>query len=151
MTNDCPTPQQLSAFHDGELPSDVRAAIAGHLEFCDPCIGQLQSLRQMSGLFSAVAVDRLSQISWHRLHAKVDAMLERGLVRWAWEVSGIAAAILIAASVCLGQLSEPSSATAAVPPWVGAQASADPVLNDTPTPAAVWYLADAKSSSEAAP
>ena len=44
-----------------------------------------------------------------------------------------------------------ASASASVPPWVVSQASANPVINDAPTPAAAWYLADARNSSDVSP
>jgi anti-sigma factor RsiW len=151
MENNCPTEQQLSAYHDGQLSPAEQAAIAEHLSWCGACVVQMRQLGQMSKWMSALGSEGLSQIAWHRLHAKLDAVIERGLVRWAWEVSGIAAAILVVASVCMSQLSEPGNATAAVPPWVGAQASADPVLSETPTPAAAWYLTDMKNVSDSTP
>jgi anti-sigma factor RsiW len=163
--NTHPTEQQLSAYHDGELSPIDRAEVARHLAWCEACILQLSQLKQMSGMLTAMSPDGLSQIAWHRLHAKLDEVLERGLVRWAWEVSAIAAAILLISSVCLMRISEPTSTTpavatatvtatvtAVVPPWVHAQASADPVLSEpATTPAQAWYLADARGSSETAP
>jgi anti-sigma factor RsiW len=182
----CPTEQALSAYHDGELSPADRAEMARHLVWCEACMQQLAQLKQMSGLLTSMSPEGLSQIAWHRLHAKLDEVLERGLVRWAWEVSAIAAAILLISSVCLMRISEPNSTTAAVsavnvpgfnvpgsnvtglnvpgsnvmasnimaavPPWVHAQASADPVLSEpATTPAQAWYLADARGSSEVAP
>jgi anti-sigma factor RsiW len=148
MTEPCPTEQTLSAYHDGELAADMRAEIARHVADCNPCTQFLAELRNISGMFAASSPDGLSQIAWHRLHAKLDDVLERGLVRYAWEVSGVAAAILIAGSIWLAQLADPSTASAVVPPWVGAQASANPIVQEAPTPAAAWYLADAKSTSD---
>jgi anti-sigma factor RsiW len=164
--NNCPTEQAISAYHDGELSPADRAEVARHLAWCEACMRQLAQLKQMSGLLTSMSPDGLSQIAWHRLHAKLDEVLERGLVRWAWEVSAIAAAILLISSVCLMRISEPKNttptavatanatviATAVVPPWVNAQASADPVLSEpATTPAQAWYLADARSSSEVVP
>jgi anti-sigma factor RsiW len=174
MTNNCPTEQQLSAYHDGELTGDERAGIASdlgsdlashlasHLAWCQTCTLRLQQLRQMSASFGALPADGLSQIAWHRLHAKLDEVMERGLIRWAWEVSAIAAAILVVSSVWLTRLSDKhdrhgvgtsvaAAATAIVPPWVGAQAATDPAQVEAPSPAAMWYLADARNSSEVAP
>jgi len=161
---DCPTEQKLSAYHDGELSTDDRAELARHLAWCEACVRRLRQLRQMSGLMTSLAPEGLSQIAWHRLHAKLDEVIERGLIRWAWEVSGIAAAILLISSVCLMRMSDPRDATsnvaaspaanvtAIVPPWVNAQASVDPVLSEPATTAAqAWYLADARGSSEVAP
>lgn len=165
MNNQCPTEQQLSAYHDGELAIGDRAEmarhLAHHLAWCEACMRHLQQLRQMSGLVGSMSPDGLSQIAWHRLHAKLDEVMERGLVRWAWEVSAVAAAILLVSSVWLMRLSDSNSsnpgttaaagATAVVPPWVSVQASADTVQSETSTPAGAWYLADSRGASDGSP
>jgi anti-sigma factor RsiW len=155
-TDNHPTDQQLSAYHDGELPSDQRSALSAHLAWCQDCLKRIGQLTQMSSMFASSSPSGISQIALRRLHAKLDEVIERGLVRWAWEVSGIAAAILIVGSILLARMADPStarasSAGASVPPWVATQASADPVVSDAATPAAVWYLADARNSSEVSP
>jgi anti-sigma factor RsiW len=153
----CPTKQKLSAYHDGELTIDERAEMARHLAWCQACLSQIEQFKQMSAFIKSGTPGGLSQIALRRLHNKLDEVIERGLVRFAWEVSGIAAAILLIGSVWLARLNEPTSVSApvstavAVPPWVGAQASVDPVIEEVPTPAAAWYLADARNSSEMNP
>jgi anti-sigma factor RsiW len=156
MANNHPTDQQLSAYHDGELPADQRPVLAAHLAWCEACLKRIEQLKQMSSLLASSAPNGISQIALRRLHSKLDEVIERGLIRWAWEVSGIAAAILVAGSICLSQAADPASAMgasagASVPPWVVSQASANPVINDAPTPAAAWYLADARNSSDVSP
>jgi anti-sigma factor RsiW len=149
--NPCPTEQTLAAFHDGEITTDEQRQLTLHLQWCQACAVRLQQLRQMSAFISSAAPDGLSQIAMRRLHVKLEDVIERGLVRWAWEVSGIAAAILLVGSIWLAQLSKTDKTTVAAPPWVDAQASADPVIQETPTPAAAWYLADARNPSEVNP
>jgi anti-sigma factor RsiW len=155
MTNNHPTDQQLSAYHDGELPSDERSALAAHLAWCHACLKRIDQLTQMSSLLAGSSPNGISQIALRRLHAKLDEVMERGLIRWAWEVSGIAAAILIVGSIMLARMADPSSARTntgvSVPPWVVSQASADPVVSDAATPAVAWYLADARNSSDVSP
>lgn len=151
MPDDHPSDQQLSAYHDGELPADRRAIVAAHLNWCQLCLERIESLKQMSALFASSAPNGISQIALRRLHAKLDEVMERGLVRWAWEVSGIAAAILLASSIWLARAADPSASAATVPPWVVSRASADPVVSDAPTPAAAWYLVDARNSSDVNP
>jgi anti-sigma factor RsiW len=150
-----PTDQQLSAYHDGELPSDQRSLLAAHLAWCEACLKRIDRLTQMSSLLSHSAPNGMSQIALRRLHAKLDEVIERGLIRWAWEVSGVAAAILIVGSVMLARMADPSNARTgggvSVPPWVVSQASADPVVTEAATPAAAWYLADARNSSDVSP
>jgi anti-sigma factor RsiW len=155
MTNNHPTDQQLSAYHDGELSSDQQSLLSAHLSWCEACLKRIEQLTQMSSLLAGSSPTAISQMALHRLHAKLDGVIERGLIRWAWEVSGIAAAILIVGSIMLARMADPSSARsntgASVPPWVVSQASADPVVGDVATPAAAWYLADARNSSDVSP
>jgi anti-sigma factor RsiW len=148
---DHPTEQQLSAFHDGELAADDRAALSAHLALCDLCMKRIDQLKQMSATLASSAPNGISQIALRRLHSKLDEVMERGLIRLAWEFSGIAAAILLVGSILLSHAAEPSSASASVPPWVVSRASADPVVSDAPTPAAAWYLVDARNSSDVSP
>ncbi len=150
MIENHPDDLQLSAYHDGELPADHHAAMSVHLAWCEACMKRIDQLRQISALLASNAPDGLSQISLRRIHSKLDEVIERGLIRWAWEVSGIAAAVLLAGSIWLAKASDPSVA-ASVPPWVVSQASADPVVSDAPTPAAAWYLADSRNSSDVNP
>jgi anti-sigma factor RsiW len=150
--NNCLTDQKLSAFHDGEITADERAVLSRHLAWCEACIRRMEELRAISSLISSGTPGGLSQIAMRRLHNKLDEVMERGLVRWAWEVSGIAAAILLVGSIWLAQLAEPASAaTAVVPPWVGAQASVVSATPESSSAAEVWYLADARNTSDSNP
>jgi anti-sigma factor RsiW len=149
--NTHPTDQQLSAFHDGEITGDEQTVLSRHLAWCEACVRRMEELRAISSLIASNAHSGLSQIAMRRLHDKLDEVMERGLVRWAWEVSGIAAAVLLVGSIWLAQMAEPASAaTAVIPPWVGAQASVDTAVDsgarEATTPAAVWYMADARTS-----
>jgi anti-sigma factor RsiW len=156
-TQDHPDDQTLGAFYDGELDGEHRSLIQTHLGSCEACARRVEQFRGMAVLIASAPPAALSQIALRRLHNKLDEVIERGLVRWAWEVSGVAAAILLVGSVWLARIAEPATATASgvatavVPPWVSAQASADPVVQIAPTPAAAWYLADARDSSEINP
>lgn len=101
---DCPFSQQLSAYHDGELDAHARAAFEGHLQQCSACAAQLAQLRALSGLFASAAQPRLSQISTHRLHRTVDAVMDEGIVRAARFTSAAAAAVLLVCSILLAQI-----------------------------------------------
>ena len=148
----CDQTAQLQAYHDGELPPDAVAAIEQHLPTCRACSDVLAQLQAMSAAFAMSPRAHLSQIARHRLHNEVDAAIERGLVRFAWSLSGIAAAILIGGSVWLLQMKEqPQSSGAAPPPWVEAVVSARSTSDSAATPAAQWYLVDASSRSEELP
>ncbi len=155
-TAECPDELRLSAYHDGELPAADRAVVQRHLADCPPCVGYLDGLARVSAWMVAggAAAGGLTPLVRARLHRRVDAMFEQGLVRFGWELSGVAAAVLLAGSAWLAWAAHASApattATAAtLPPWVEAQvaAGADPVsASQLPaTPAAAWYLADAAS------
>lgn len=51
-----PSEARLVAYVDGELASDERATVSGHLEECDRCSRTLSELRRASSLFSEAAV-----------------------------------------------------------------------------------------------
>ncbi len=146
----CDLSTQLQAYHDGELPAGARAAFERHLPTCAACAAELAQLRATSAAFATESRPQLSQIARHRLHNRIDEAMERGLVRIAWSLSGVAAAVLIGGSVWLLQMKDQSQ-PAAPPPWVEAAASARSTGDVTATPAAQWYLVDSSSRSEELP
>jgi hypothetical protein len=140
--SDHPAPNMLDAYHDGELPPVERAAIEGHLAGCDACIAKLNAIKAISETFAIAAVPGLSQISLHRLHANLDLLTDRGLLRIARILTGLAACVVLAGSLWLLrsnesptpitspvslvlQLEDPSSATADAGPsdWMAAELS----------------------------
>ncbi|CAN5423385.1 hypothetical protein BH10PLA1_BH10PLA1_14070 [soil metagenome] len=146
----CDQTAQLQAYHDGELPAGERAAIEQHLPTCAACTAEFAQLRAISAAFANEPRSKISQIARHRLHNRVDEAMERGLVRIAWSLSGVAAAVLIGGSVWLLQMKDQSQPVAA-PPWVEAAASARANGDVAVTPAAQWYLVDASSRAEELP
>ncbi len=151
---DCPEELRLSAYHDGELPAADRADVDRHLLGCPPCRAYVADLGRTSAWLAtaaAASVAGLSPLARARLHRRVDATLEQGLVRFGWRLSGLAAAVVLAGSAWMtwaaGAAAPAGTATVAtLPPWVAVQAAAgaDPVSASQPpaTPAAAWYLAD---------
>jgi anti-sigma factor RsiW len=152
----CPTSNELSAYHDGQLPADRRDAIASHLAACSSCTLELSRLVALSQLFAQTVRPHLSQIARYRLHAAADAAMERGLIRIGWSLSGIAASVLIVGSAwlmqagSLQQQSIPQQTAETAPPWVGVARTSDAetVIQDARTPAAAIYLADASADSQ---
>jgi anti-sigma factor RsiW len=149
MTN-CEFTNKIEAYHDGELDPSQRALVELHLAHCDDCRHVLNRLQAMSALIASSEQPRLSQISRYRLHQKIDAAMERGLLRLAWTMSGIAASVLLVSSAWLMRVNENALAQvpSEAPPWmaVSLATSGDPVVRDAASPAAQWYLADATSS-----
>jgi hypothetical protein len=148
----CPTGEELGAYHDGRVYGDRQALIEYHVASCEPCGLQVARLSALSYLLTTTTGPHLSQIARHRLHQKIDAAMERGLVRFGWGLSGIAASVLLVGSAWLmhvGAARQTAGQTAEAPPWLGVAVSsdADAVVQNARTPAAAFYLADASSGS----
>jgi anti-sigma factor RsiW len=153
MSN-CSFNPQLDAYHDGELTADARAAFESHLRDCPACSEQLAQLRAMSQMFANAPQLRLSQIALHRLHGRIDAGADQGLLRLGWTINAIAASLLLVGSVWLTRISNPPSTPEAAPPWIGVPvvAQTDPAYHEiAATPAAQWYLADASTRNDEIP
>jgi anti-sigma factor RsiW len=147
----CPTSQQLSAYHDGELDEALRLEIQRHLPACPACSAELARLDALSKLLAESAPAKLSQIGLHRLHRRVEQAMEEGLIRFVRVLNTVAACVLIAGSAFLMMRSRQDrtveTSTPAAPPWVGvdvAEAS-DSSTGASTTPAAMWYLTDDSS------
>ncbi len=140
----CDRSAQLHAYHDGELSSADVAEMEKHLLACLICSAELADLRGMSLQLSQAQRPQLSQIERHRLHRHLDSVMERAVVRFAWSLSGVAAAVLLVGSFWLSQATEPVQAA---PPWVDAAAYAHSLGDNAQSPAAQWYLADATQRS----
>jgi len=149
----CPSETELGAFHDGELEYQRHEEIASHVASCESCASFLGGLRAMSQLFAAAPRPEPSFVSMSRLQRRLDSFSDAGLLRIAWTLSGIAAAILVAGSLWL-KLSDPPAPTVvqSAPPWVNVTPSADTdaLALGANTPAA-WYLAETVVSGEAQP
>jgi anti-sigma factor RsiW len=160
MAADCTFEPQIEAYHDGELPAGQRLAVERHLAAyppCWPCSRRLAELMAMSGWFAAASQTssvRLSQMGRHRLDRRIAAEMDRGLVRLAGALSGIAAGIMLVGSAMLlhvhATTNQASAIPQAAPPWVGVSASTetDTLAHDAGTPTAQWYLADASQPNE---
>jgi len=152
----CPTSQQLSAYHDGELDEALRLEIQRHLPACPACSAELARLGALSSLVTAAPAaklshEKLSQMGLHRLHRRVEQAMEEGLMRFVRVLNTVAACVLIAGSAFLVMRSRQDrtveNTTPAAPPRVGvdvAEAS-DSSTGASTTPAAMWYLTDDSS------
>ena len=106
----CPQVQELlSAFHDGELASRERAAVAEHLRRCAACARALAEFQELSRLASPSREVPLPQDGWSGLekaldseHPRTPATAARGPRRR--PALGAAAAGALALSVAVGLL-----------------------------------------------
>ena len=98
----CEKTSQVQAFYDGELTGAARAQIEAHVRQCSECTELLADLKRVSGLINtaqmapvpAQTIRRVQQTWWaHR------AQRERGVLRLAEWMTGVAAAVLIGAMV----------------------------------------------------
>ena len=101
MISDCTYHACLEAFHDGELDAAARADVSRHLETCSTCASELSNIQSTSRLFDEAPVPRLSQISLYRLHANLDLLTDRGLLKIARILTGLAASVVVAGSLWL--------------------------------------------------
>ena len=98
---DCNEHQKLEAYHDRQLDAVSRAEIEQHLAACGNCSADLAELQNVSRLFADYPVARLSQISLYRLHSNLDLLTDRGLLRLARVMTGLAASVLLLGSLWL--------------------------------------------------
>lgn len=150
--NDCPKERAIEAYHDGELPPEQIPALEAHLAKCNPCQLIVQRIVVLSRLLSESTGPQLSQIARARVYRRVEAALDRGLVRLAWTFSGMAASVLLAGSLWLASAKQ-TPAAAAAPPWISVAYSSETgsSASQPATPAAEWYLADASGRSDEQP
>jgi anti-sigma factor RsiW len=140
---DCPFQDRLQSYSDGELDETVRAEVERHLPACPACAAELAALRALSTHVSRTLAEQpaMPQIAMHRLHARIGAAMDDGILRYARVMGAIAACLLIGASIGLVQLR--NRETPVTPPWVGVSVSSDTASAESSSPAAAWYLADA--------
>src|SRR5687768_6888934 len=111
----CPTPQELSALHDGVLDADRSRQIEQHARVCAACAGELADLRRVSQWLAqqrpaptAGAVGRMVDFA--------DALAERseaptlGTLRRVGRIlSGLAASVLVFGVIRLAQQPAPTT------------------------------------------
>jgi anti-sigma factor RsiW len=151
--NDCPTEQELSSYHDGELPADRQSAVAAHLAVCAACRDMLARWTAISRLFGAAPHQHLSAIARARVYRRMDEVMDRGLIRLAWTLSGLAAGVLVVGSVWLMRAENAVAPVAAPPPWVSVAYASEmgQTQREPATPAAEYYLASSGGASDELP
>jgi anti-sigma factor RsiW len=100
---ECPYTGQIGAYLDGELPAEERRAIEAHLSSCAACAREVGEVRSLKALFAAAEYPALDGRATGRLHDQAEALFERGTLRIARVLSGLAACLLIAGSLWLSQ------------------------------------------------
>ena len=124
---ECPYTGQIGAYLDGELPSDERRALEAHLSSCEPCP------RDGRGAVAQGAVRRrgipgvAGRGAVERLHDGAEWLFERGTLRIARVLSGIAACLLIAGFALAQPIEAAAGCTCGSPAAVGVLYTVGPV------------------------
>jgi hypothetical protein len=64
--------EQLSAFHDGELASEMRAVVAAHVGGCEQCASQLAQYASLSSSFRQLSQPEVPTAVWAGIAAGLD-------------------------------------------------------------------------------
>lgn len=94
----CPYSEHLSAFHDGELPAQMRQDIEHHLPLCAACAAELEQLRHLSAAIASAPWPRLSIRQKQDLYALSPTVGEAVSIRISKWTAALAASVLLAAS-----------------------------------------------------
>jgi hypothetical protein len=104
---DCSSARQhLSAFHDGELPPDIQAAVAKHLDGCAECARRRAEFQEVSQTAAELPTPRVPADIWPQIETTLAIKVPRQravlvnliLRRRAWIGLATAALVVIAAS-----------------------------------------------------
>ena len=114
---ECKHAQQMSAYHDGEIPEPSRAALAEHVRGCPVCAAELSRLDRLSRLIRTAGRPEMSPQALERLHRSVDLQPKVALLRMAEAFTAVAAAILLFSGVCLWRISAASASAEQIPLW----------------------------------
>ena len=145
--SECEFANQLSAYHDGELPPGRLAAFQQHLSQCAACTANLAKLDRLSGLLQSWPMPDLSAQQLRQIHFAVDRANFRHLQRLALSLASMAASLAIAA-VVWANTEQPAAITVAAA-WervAVAPSTADDSSSGTrDLSLAKWVLADLSS------
>ena len=147
--SECPNQLRIEAYHDGELPAELAREVQQHLNECAACREELRALESMSQFVRSFAPAAMSNAAMNRLHQQVDSLTQVDTLRFAKQLSSLAACLLAAAGVWFGTTSRTSESSPA--PWERAAltlqvdtSTASAQTGETDT--AQWMLASLNSS-----
>ncbi|HWE93923.1 MAG TPA: zf-HC2 domain-containing protein [Tepidisphaeraceae bacterium] len=106
---DCTYHSRLSAYHDGELPSEAAREVESHVSACPACAAELAEIREVSDLFTEFAPQRMSRAALARTHDAVEGDSQPRLLRIAGVLAGLAASAMVIGSAWLWETPTPAS------------------------------------------
>ena len=98
----------LSAYYDGELPSEIRATVAEHLSNCSDCTRELERFGSLSAMSRDLLHPELSSDIWNQIEQQLEedditaseaAQHTRTWSRPMFRVMALAATVLIAVGI----------------------------------------------------
>ena len=96
----CDRASQVHAYHDGEMPAEQVRSVEAHLRDCPDCRELLGELRKLSTMVFAAPMADISSATLRRLTDKAwYREQDRGVLRISSWMTGIAAAVLIGATL----------------------------------------------------
>ncbi len=143
----CDRSQEVSAYHDGELPAETARELEQHLAQCAACGVELAALRRLSQQVQAARLDEppagALQLWMRRSHRAADDRSVRRLAGW---MTAAAAALLVTATLSL-QMS-PAEASPTLSEWELAMINPDADAAPQSVFLAQWMAADLSSDGE---
>jgi hypothetical protein len=112
---DCPHTNRVDAFYDLATGEHETQWIVDHVRACPACAQRLRQLREISTAFTEFVPDGMPRQSQADLRATVRRAADRAPARFAWEMTGLAASLLVAATIWIATV--PASADAGTPAW----------------------------------
>ncbi len=92
---------EVGAYCDGELSGRKRARMAAHIEQCPDCAREVERLRGLSRLLAGASVPQMRPLFLAQLHGRVAPAREVGVVRFAQQLTAVAAAVLVVCCIWL--------------------------------------------------
>jgi hypothetical protein len=144
--DDCPYIARINAYHDGELIADERTVIQSHLALgCAVCSKELKSLQRVSVQFREIEGAPEIQSSFvSKLHRQVDSLTDRSILHFAELLTGVAAALLVTAS--MWAMRTPSASADPMRDWERAAVTLRPEMIAAQQPASLhaaeWIVND---------
>jgi anti-sigma factor RsiW len=111
----CEKIAEVHAYHDGELDAERRLAMDAHLAVCAECRALLAELEGLSAMLAEAPLSEMPQRAASRFHGSWYEARDRGMVRVASWMTGVAAMLLVGA--LLARPSAPAAQPVKAAPW----------------------------------
>jgi anti-sigma factor RsiW len=118
--NACEQASRLSAYHDGEMPFDLRLQFERHLRQCPGCLAELERMRGVTLMLGGMPRPEMPPEVLQRLHQAVDFLPAAGVRRMAAALAAVAAIILVVCMIGLASQASAGGTAGVMPVWESA-------------------------------